>query len=196
MYTYLHLISNKKEKLIRTIIVSNEKKVEIFRIHVFENSLKFDPYFAYGISKNDSVYNMVLNIERLWSERRIELSDVFNMMVSIIEKHENYLKKFYFKPQELDFYGRLYSVKSYSSYDEKEYTYFMCLKNKDNLKKISRKEFEKNMKHEDIAKCYVDNYSEKKATFFSYRTSGLRDTGRNCYLMLVGEDLKVGFVEN
>lgn len=196
MDTYLPLMNDKKEKLIRTIIVSNEKKVDVFRIHVFEKSLKFDPHFAYGISKNDSVYEMVMNIERLWIERRIELSDVFNMMVGIIEKYEKYIEQYYFKSEELDFYGRLSAVKSYSVYDEKTYTYFMCLKNIDNLKKISRKEFENNMKNEDIAKCYVENYSEKNATFYNYRTGGLKDIGKNCYLMIVGENLKVGFVKN
>ena len=55
MDTYLPLM---EEKLIRTIIVSNEKKVDVFRIHVFEKSLKFDPHFAYGVSKNDSIYDI------------------------------------------------------------------------------------------------------------------------------------------
>jgi hypothetical protein len=193
MDTYL---SSMEQKLIRTIIVSNEKKVDVFRIHVFEKSLRFDPHFAYGVSKNELVYDMIMDVERLWIDRKIELSDVFNMMVGVIEKHEKYLEKFYFKPDELDFTGRLFAVKSYSSGDDKNYAYFMCLKNQDKLKRITRKEFESNMKNEEIAKSYVENYSGKDATFFNYRMTGLKDTGKNCYLMIVGDDLKVGFVKN
>lgn len=189
-------MAQNKEKLIRTIIVSNENRVDVFRIHVFEQSIKFDPYFAYGVSKNDVIYKMVENIENAWIERDIDLSDIFNKIVDIIEIHENYLQKYYFKPNELGYGGRLISVKSYSIKDDKDYTYFLYAKNRNNLKKISRNEFEENMKNEDIAYSYIENYSNKKATFFNYTTSGLRDGGKNCYLMMVGDGLKVGFVQN
>ena len=184
-----------QEKLIRTIIVSNEKRVDVFRIHVFENSLKFDPLFAYGISKNTDVYNMVINIENLWIERKIELSDVFNMMVGVLEKHENYLEQYYFKPEELDITGRLSTLRPYSVFGEKNYTYFMCLKNKDNLKNITRKEFESNMKDEEIAYSYIENYAGKDVKFFNYQASGLKDKGKNCFFMMVGDNIKVGVVK-
>ena len=185
----------KQENLIRTIIVSNEKRIDVFRIHVFEKSLKFDPHFSYGISKNDEIYAMVVDIEKLWLERKIELSDVFNMMVGVLEKHERYLEQYYFKPEELDITGRLYCVRSYSSYDDKNYAYFMSLRNRDNLKNITRQEFESNMKSEEIAYSYVENYYGKDVKFFNYRANGLNDTGKNCYLMIVGDNLKVGFVK-
>ena len=185
-----------KERLIRTIIISNENKIDVFRIHVFEKSIKFDPYFAYGVSKNDTIYGMVSNIENLWVQRRIELSDIFNMMVDIIEKHEKYLEAFYFKTEELGYGGRLVSVNPYSINDDKDFSYFLCAQNQNKLKKISRNEFEKNMKSEKIAYSYVENYSDKKATFFNYTTSGLRNGGKNCYFMVVDDNLKVGFIKN
>lgn len=184
-----------KEKIIRTIIVSNEKRIDVFRIHVFESSLKFDPHFAYGIINNEDIYNMIMDIENLWKNREIELQDIFNMMVSVLEKHEIYLEKHYFKPEELDTLGRLSVIRPYSIYDDKKYTYFMCLKNKENLKNISRKEFESNMKDDEIANSYVENYSGKDVKFFNYRASGLRDAGKNCYLMMVNDNIKVGFVK-
>ena len=183
------------EKLIRTIIVSNEKRVDVFRIHVFEKSLKFDPHFAYGISRNNDVYEMILDIEKLWIERQIELSEVFNMMVGVLEKHEVYLEQHYFRPEELDITGRLLVVRSYSVYDDKNYAYFMCLKNRDKLKSISRKEFESHMKDEEIAYSYVENYSGKDVKFFNYTASGLRNRPKNCYLMIVDDNLKIGFVK-
>lgn len=183
------------EKLIRTIIVSNEKRIDVFRIHVFEKSIKFDPHFAYGLSKNSEVYSMVIHIENLWAEKKIELSDIFNMMVEVLEKHEKYLEQYYFKPEELDMSGRLTVVRSYSVYDEKNYTYFMCLKNKDRLKNITRKEFESNMKNEEIANSYVENYGGKDVKFFNYKASGLKDKGKNCFFMIVDDNLKVGFVK-
>lgn len=185
-----------KEKLVRTIIVSNEKRIDVFRIHVFEKSLKFDPHFAYGISINSDIYDMVVHIEDLWNDRIIELSDVFSMMVGVLEKHEKYLEQYYFRPEELDITGRLLTVRSYSSYDDKNYAYFMCMKNRHNLKNISRKEFELNMKNEKITNSYIENYAEKDVKFFNYRASGLRDVGKNCYFMIVGDNLKVGFVKN
>jgi len=193
--TYLSLMKeNSQEKLIRTIIVSNKK--DVFRIHVFEKSLKFDPRFAYGLSKNDTIYQMVLDIEKMWIEKKIELSNIFDMMIDVVGKHESYLEQFYLKPEELNFNGQLSHLISYSSVDDKKYVYFMCRKNKHKLKKITREEFEKNMKNEEVAKSYVNNYSMKNATFYNYRMSGIRDNGRNCYLMVVGDNLKVGFVKN
>lgn len=184
-----------KEKLVRTIIVSNEKRIDVFRIHVFEKSLKFDPHFAYGISQNDEAYNMIVNIENLWQERKIELADVFTMMVGILEKFEQYFEQYYFRPEELDITGKLYTVRSYSSYDDKNYAYYMCLKNKENLTSITRKEFEYNMKSEEIANSYVENYSGKDVKFFNYRASGLKYSGKNCYFMIVDNNIKVGFVK-
>jgi hypothetical protein len=184
-----------QEKLIRTIIVSNEKRIDVFRIHVFEKSIKFDAHFAYGVSKNNEAYDMVMNIETLWAEKKIEISDIFNMMVEVLENHKKYLEQYYFKPEELDISGRLSTIRPYSMFDDKKYTYFMCLKNKDKLKNITRKEFESNMKDEEIANSYIENYSGKDVKFFNYKTSGLRDKGKNCYFMMVGDNLKVGFVK-
>lgn len=184
-----------REKLVRTIIVSNEKRIDVFRIHVFEKSLKFDPHFAYGISLNDETYSMIMDIENLWKERKIELSVVFNMMVGVLEKYEKYLEQYYFRPEELDIRGKLTTVRSYSSYDDKNYAYFMCLKNKDNIKTITRKEFENNMKNEEIANSYIENYSGKDVKFFNYRASGLKHSGKNCYFMFVDNNIKVGFVK-
>lgn len=184
-----------KEKLIRTIIVSNEKRIDIFRIHVFENSLKFDPHFAYGISISKEIYDTILGIEILWQEKKIELSDVFKMMVEILEKFEKHFEQYYFRPEELDITGKLIAVRSYSSYDDKNYAYFMCLKNKDSIKTITRKEFEINMKDEEIAYSYIENYNGKDVKFFNYRASGLKSFGDNCYFMMVDNNLKVGFVK-
>lgn len=184
-----------QEKLIRTIIVSNDKRIDVFRIHVFEKFIKFDPHFAYGVSKNTEAYNMVMNIENMWKERKVEISDIFNMMVEVLEKHEKYLEQYYFKSEELDISGRLSTIRSYSMYDEKKYVYFMCLKNKDRLKNISRKEFESNMKDEEIAYSYIENYSGKDVKFLNYKTSGFKDRNKNCYFMMVGDNLKVGFVK-
>src|SRR3972149_1745869 len=189
-------LNEMKENLIRTIIVSNEKRIDVFRIHAFEKSLKFDPHFAYGISQNDEAYNMVINIENLWKERKIELPEVFTMMVGILEKCEKHLEQFYFRPEELDISGKLLMVRSYSSYDDKNYAYFMRLKNKDNIKAISRQEFEFNMKNEEIANSYVENYSGKDAKFFNYRATGLKHSGKNCYFMFVNNNIKVGFVKS
>lgn len=196
MDTYLSsMTDSNKEKLIRTIIVSNEKRIDVFRIHVFEKSLKFDPHFAYGISRNDDVYNMVADIEKKWRDRTIEIAETFHLMVGILETHENYLQQYYFRPEELNVLGRLSKVRSYSAYDEKNYTYFMCLKKRNSLKKISRKEFESNMKDEEIANSYIENYSDKGTMFFNYRVTDLRDNGKNCFLMFVDDNLKVGFVK-
>lgn len=184
------------QKLMRTIYVSNLEKMDVFRIHVFEHSLKFDSYFAYGISKNDEVYNMVCEIENLWKKRAITMHDVFVQMVAVLTKHETYLRDFYFRPEELDFTGRLTNSMSYTPTDDKNYTYFMFLKNKNNIKQIDRKEFEDNMKNNSIKYSYIEHYHKKEAIFYNYRLTGLKDSGKNCYLMIVGEDLKMAYVEN
>jgi hypothetical protein len=184
------------ERLIRTIYVSNVEKVDVFRIHVFENSLKFDSRFAYGVAKNQAIYEMVCEIEALWQRRVINMQDIFTKMIDVLTQHEEYLKKYYFCQEELDFNGKLYGIFNLTAKDEKEFAYYMCLKNKDNLKKIDRKEFEAKMQDQRLKNIYIENYYTKDVQFYNYRISSHFDNGRHCYLMLVGQDLKLGYVEN
>lgn len=189
-------IMKENERLIRTIYVSNVEKMDIFRIHIFEKSLKFDSRFAYGISKNDAVYEMVCEIEALWQRRIIDMQGVFTKMVDVITQHEPYLRHFYFKPQELDFTGKLMVTIPMSAKDDKYYSYYMCRKNQDNFRRIKRKEFEDKMTDSKIKYTYIERYYKKDVSFYQYRISGLYDNGRNCYLMMVGDDLKLGYVES
>jgi hypothetical protein len=185
-----------KERLIRTIYVSNTEKMDVFRIHVFEKSLKFDSRFAYGISKNDEIYTMICEIEALWQRRVIDMKEVFTKMIDVLTVHEEYLKQYYFKPYELDFTGKLLSVMPITAQDEKAYTLLMLRKNNGNFRRINRKEFESKMKDSRLKHSYIENYQKKDVTFYNYRITGLYDNGRNCYLMKVGQNLKLGYVES
>jgi hypothetical protein len=185
----------KDEKLIRTIFVSNDKQIDVFRLHIFDDSIKFDPHMAYGISKNDLIYTLVNDIEIQWKEKKITIDELFKLFISILDTHECYLSQFYFKPEELNIYGQLLKLRQFSAYAEKEFIYFMSIKNKDNIHKIHKVEFEKNIDKKEIADSYVENFSPKNAEFYTYRLSGQYNHDKSCFLMTVKNNLKLGFVK-
>ena len=184
---------SEKNRILKTIIVSNERRVDIFRIHVFDQCIKFDSHLAYGVSKNKLIYDLIQDIEKQWVERKISFEGIFSMIVDTFQQFEDYMNQYYFRPEELDITGRMTGVRAYSSQNDKLYTFSMFVKNHENLKRISKTEFETNVKYMrsvDLGRAYVDNLSKNDSSFFSYRTN----ENDNFFMMLSNKDLKLAFV--
>ena len=184
---------SEKERILKTIIVSNEKRVDIFRIHIFSDCIKFDSHLAYGVSKNKFIYDLVQEIEKSWIERKISFEEIFTNIVDTFQQFEDYMNQYYFRPEELDITGRMTGIRTYSSQNEKSYTFSMFVKKHENLKKITKDEFEANvkfMRSVDLGRSYVDNLSKNDSSFFSYRTN----ENDNFFMMFSDNDLKTAFV--
>lgn len=182
------------EKLIGTIIISNELERDLFRVHIFENSIKFDSWLAYGISKHPQISEDVFRVDRTWREKRITKSEIFPMIISVLEKHEIYLSNYYLKQNELDINGRFVRLNTMPPDSDKTYMYYMQIKNAAKLKKIDRKTFEKNICTDDISEQYIEHYTKGRSKFYSYRLKSDSGEEKTCYIMIVQDTLSMGFI--
>lgn len=196
------------EKFIGTILVSNKQHKDLFRVHIFEHSIQFDEHFAKGVIKNKVIVSQLSKVNKLWQEKKIKKDEIFFNVIPILEKHEQYLSKFFFKEEELDEYGRYKDnfniTPNQSTIDqipsnplssnEKVDKYFKHLKDTNKtFKKITRKNFELYLKDKEVIDYYIDNYNKRKATFFNYQIVRPNNIKKNCFLMVVGDKIRIGF---
>lgn len=197
------------EGFVGTIVVSDKKHKDLFRIHVFENSIQFDRNFAEGIIQNTEIISKVSEIEKLWKDRKIQQGDIFYNIVSILEKHEGYLSQFYFRREELDEQGRfkenleitpnLGNIENIQNHldginpEKKVSAYLNYLKNNNKLNKISRKEFEKHLKNKEVIDYYLDNYGRRKASFYTYKITRPDKMVKDCYMMVIQDKIRIAF---
>ena len=187
----------KKENFLGTIIISNEENRDIFRVHIFEESIRFDSYFAYGVSKNEILYDRIDHVNELWVSGEITRNDIFPYIIEAVEPFSNYLEDYYFKEEELSTTGKLKNLSLLNPNFDKEYMHFMYLRNKNKLKKITKKEFEENIVNQDIANFYIDNYMKKGAKFYKYTLiDKYKQEEKPCYFMIASDKVKIGFISN
>lgn len=182
------------ERFLGSIIISDEHSKDIFRLHVFEKSIKFDSYMAFGISKNKELYKEIEEVNNMWSEGYINKDKIFPHIINAIENYSEYLSQFYFKDFELDENGKLKNLQLLSPKYDKTYMLYMNLKNK-SLKKISKKEFESKIKDVEVQNFYIDNYTKKGARFYSYTlVDQYLQKESPCYFMVNADNTRIGFI--
>lgn len=187
-----------KGNLLGTIIVSNDRNIDIFRIHVFDDSIRFDDRIAYGISKNENVFYEISKIIDKWKLKQITTNDIFHLIVDAIIDSEEDLSKYYFRKEELDIKGK-YQCSYINKYD-KMYVCYSCLKSGEKLNVITKKEFEDNIKNPEIAYNYIENYVKNGAKYYMYDigfefNDRYKSIPNKCYFMLYKDKVKIGFFE-
>lgn len=180
------------DKLLVSLIVSSPEDRDIFSIHVFANSIRFDPKFAAGLMGNPELFRKVMEVDSMWSSGTIGENDIFPRLQQAIDGHDEYLQQFYFVADELDANGRFKYREKEERFD-KMYLYYAWLKKGEKLRKINRKQFERQIPDEHTGNFYVDNFNRRNAKFFSYRSTE-NNTLRNYYFMVVREKIKIGFI--
>ena len=185
------------EKFLGTIIISDENNKDIFRVHIFDESIRFDSRFAYGVSKNSTLYKEIKDINDMWKGRRITKDHIFPLIIGAVEEHSEYLTDFYFTEEELNENGKLKHLQLLSPKYDKMYSYYMHLKNNKKLSKISKREFEKHIKTPEVTDFYIDNYMKKGARFYKYTmVDQYKQEERPCYFMIVNDKIKIGFISD
>lgn len=181
----------KDEKVVVLVISSVEKKVHLFRIHIYEDSIRFDERFNTGIQNNPSLREEVNEINTLWKNHVIHSTQIFPMMIDVMSKYGEYLQDYYFDKSELDADGRY--VESFEPSTCKNITYhYEFLRDTNQLKKISKKEFEKHVTA-NVADAYVDNYVKRGAKFYMSEYFGEYENSSQWYFMVVKGELKISF---
>jgi hypothetical protein len=187
------------DKFIGTIIISNESHIDLFKVHVYEKSIRFDPKFANGIAINDSVSKEIYDIDNKWKSGKICRDDIFPMMVNIVGKYETFLSKYYFEMSELDMKGR-YVGEQHNlddiinvEFEDRMRMYYAYLKGSGKMEPISRKEFEKYILRTEASESYLNAFEPKGASYYRYDTVDIKRKPKTCYVMAKSGAVKFAF---
>lgn len=151
-----------------TLTVSNEENKDLFRIHIYENSLKFDKKMALGIQEHKELVLEINKLIDLWKQEKLSVGDLLKEIIILIEKNNDKVKDFYFTDEELNDFGKyvdlvpIDSKKSELQESEEATSYYKYLLKESVLKKINKKSFEKDLKEEFYVDCYLNLYKEIK----------------------------------
>lgn len=186
-----------KDMFLGTIIVANENDVDIYNIHIYEKSIRFDKNISDAINSNEELEDQVSQMNKLWMTCSINMrEDFFVELTKIMTEYEDILSPHFFKSWQLDEKGHIKNdnkndFELETSYEEgQSYLYYSYLKHSKKLKKITRKNFEKHIVNEEVVNFYIDNYNKRKAQFYSYNPQKLSD--ETFYFMVVGNRIKIG----
>jgi hypothetical protein len=188
-----------EEKFLGTIIISSDRHIDLFQVHIYENSIRFDPKFANGIASSENISKEIFEIDKLWKNKKINKNDIFPMMVRIIGRYEEHFSEYYFEKNELDGLGKYlgedvgdwanYPV----SYDERMRMYFSYLNGSGKLAKIAKSEFEKNIPDKESSKFYLEAFEKNGAKYFKYDTLNPERRPVTCFLMAKDGLIKFAF---
>lgn len=190
-----------KEKFIGTIIISSERHVDLFQVHIYENSIRFDPKFANGIASSEIISKEIFEIDRLWKNKKIGKNDIFPLMVKVLGKYEEHFSEYYFEKRELDGLGKYLGneVPSWHreplSFEERMKMYFSYLNGCGKLAGIKKSEFEKNLPDKESSKFYLEAFETKGAKYFKYDTFNYEKKPVTCFVMSKRGSVKFAFAK-
>lgn len=180
---------DKKVVILVISSVGNEADVELFRVHIHEKSIRFDAHFEEGIKGHKGLSEDVKELNNLWKEHEIGADQIYPIMLHLMNKYGDYLAKYYFTKEELDKDGHYVEF----VHQDKATAHYLYLKRNKRLKRISKKEFEKNITSKEIANYYVDNYVKKGALFYSAEHIDASENKTMWYFMVVDNKFKISF---
>jgi len=186
------------DKFIGTIIISDERHIDLFKVHVYEKSIRFDPKFANGIACSDNISQEIFNIDTMWKDGKIGRDDIFPLMAGIVGKYEPHLSNYYFGRSELDTRGRyvgetkILSLESVK-FDDRMRMYYSYLTGAGKMLAISKKEFEKYIPKSGVSGPYLDICKSKGASYFKYDTVDIKRHPKTCYVMTKDDAVKFAF---
>lgn len=195
---YLLKYMAETDKFIGTIIISDDRHIDLFKVHVYERSIRFDPKFANGIAGSDTVSQEIFNIDNMWKSGKIGRDDIFPLMAGIVGKYEPHLSNYYFGRSELDTRGRYVgetttlSLESVS-FEDRMRMYYSYLNNSGKMFPISKKEFEESIPKLGATGPYLDIFESKGASYFKYDTVDLSRKPKTCYVMTKNAEVKFAF---
>ena len=152
-------------KLVILVISNQLNGQELFRVHVHEFSIRFDDKFQGGIENNFELKKEIEYLNDLWKSNKIKQNEIFPIMLDIMVRHGDYLRDFFFDSTELDKNGQFVEK---PKYELEPKVFFESLKKQKLLNKITKKEFQKNIKNIEVGEKYVDLYLTKSA-YYHYR---------------------------
>ena len=183
----------------KTIIISDDKK-DLFRIHFFDDCIKFDSKFSQAITDDNDICRQVIEINRGWAEKDLEVVDVLEKLAFLIEKNSDKFEGHYLQDYELNKNGKYVELVPIDSLmidmDKKANDFYKYLKKEDVLIEIDKKQFEKNIKNGKYEEMYIDLYSEiykkKSIKFYQYKLNDNFDR-KTCNIIGTSKEVLFGY---
>lgn len=164
------------DKKITILTIKNTfKKMDLLRIHIYEQSIRFDLKIENAIKNNLELFEDVKEINILWKNNEITEKQILLLVLALMGKYGKYLEKFYFTEEELDSDGHYIDEENHdlktvgelfhSINKEEMFFFYKYFNEQKSFKKISKKTFEKEIPDESIIEEYVECYKYKGARF-------------------------------
>jgi hypothetical protein len=187
-------------KIIGTLTVSDNYNRDLFRIHLYENCIKFDSKFAEGVGKIDELTDRLNEITELWLDKKTNASEVLKDIVLVMEVYHEDLKNYYFSDEDLNEFGKyvdLVPIDSLLMHPNEDATrYYKYLLRENMLTKIDKKSFEKNLKDESYMDLYLEIYNDIKDKNVDYYKYVLNKNFefKTCSFILVDGKVVFGYI--
>lgn len=186
-------------KGLEIVIISDDNK-DLFRVHFYENCIKFDSKFAEGISKNELVSRNVMELNKQWAERKIKVEDVLEKIVVLVELNSDKFKDYYFKDSELNKDGKYVDLVPLDclliTFDKKAHDFFKYLLVNNVLIEIDKDKFEKDLKEDAYKEIYVESYTNifknKKIKFYQYKLNEVFGE-KTCNIITSNKEVLFGY---
>ena len=183
----------------KTIIIANETK-DLFRVHFYEDCIKFDLKFAETISENADMCLEVITLSKFWVERQMAESDILTKIAILVANNSEKFEPFYFKDYELNKHGKYVDLVPIDSMQitmgKKANDFYQHLLKEEVLKKINKKTFEANLKNDACKELYVENYSDiyknKALKFYQYSLNDNFDR-KKCNIVASKKEVFFGY---
>jgi hypothetical protein len=172
--------------LIGHFTIRNDDGLDLFRIYFHKNGISFDKKFLKGVTKDGKVYKTFIKINIEWMSGSLSKEEATELIMKMLEENQEYLSNFFINKFDK------YSDRYYK--DSENEIYFKHLKANGKLNKITRKQFESNIKNENIGDYYVENLEKSKSKFTNFYTYKSTEN-KNCYIMVIDDKIKIGFAE-
>lgn len=176
-------------KLVVLIISNQLNGQELFRVHIHELSIRFDDKFQEGIENNIVLRDEIDYINELWKKNKIKQNEIYPIMLDILVRHGDYLRNYFFDSNELDKNGQFIEN---NNQEKNPGLFFSSLKKQKLLKKITKKEFQNNIKNVEISIKYVEKFVSKANYYFyqHYKNTKIKE---NWFFMEKYNDLILCF---
>jgi len=172
--------------LIGHFTIRNDDGLDLFRIYFYENGISFDKNFLKGVIEKNEIYKDFCKINIDWISGSLSKEEATELIMKILEKNQDYLSNFFINKSKDE-------SQSYLNEDDNS-IYFKHLKENGKLNEIDRKFFESKIKDENIGEYYVENIEKSKSKFTKFYTYKSTE-GKDCFIMVIDNKIKIGFAE-
>jgi len=171
------------KKLIVLILSNTHQNTELFRVHIHEESIRFDVNFEAGIKNHPELSKEIDVVNELYRTQRLSPQQIYHYMLGLMVRYGDYLQDYYFEEFELDKNGAYIE----SIGQNRDESFFSYLRKNKKIRKIAKKTFEGFLTNIELGEQYVEKYVYKGARFYQYINSKKVHPKNELFMEVSGE---------